>query len=59
MVWNLELAIIVIAFISYLVLYFIVYISKPRTKEKAAFRFYLLMMALWKFSAVMVVLVCT
>jgi HD-GYP domain-containing protein (c-di-GMP phosphodiesterase class II) len=55
MVWNLEIAITVLAFISYLVLYFIVYLSKPRTKEKAAFRFYLLMMAIWKLSAVIVV----
>ena len=55
MVWNLEIAITVLAFISYVVLYFVVLLTKPRTKEKDAFRFYLLMMAVWKFSAVIVV----
>ncbi|MGV8025948.1 MAG: HD domain-containing phosphohydrolase [Anaerolineaceae bacterium] len=55
MILNLELIVTVLAFISYLVLYLVVFLTKPRTKEKDAFRLYLLMMALWKFSAIFVV----
>lgn len=55
MVWNLELIITLFAFVSYLALYLVVLISKPRTKEKTAFRLYLLTMALWKLSAIIVV----
>ena len=55
MFWNLELIITVLAFISYVVLYFVVLLSKPKTDEKDRFRFYLLMMAIWKISAVIVV----
>lgn len=55
MIWNLELIVTILAFISYLVLYLVVMVTKPKTKEKNAFRFYLLMMALWKLSAIFVV----
>ncbi|NMC29431.1 MAG: GAF domain-containing protein [Pelolinea sp.] len=55
MIWNLELIVTVLAFISYLALYLVVLFTKPKTREKDAFRFYLLMMALWKLSAIMVV----
>ena len=55
MVWNLELIITVFAFVSYLALYLVVLISKPNTKEKSGFRMYLLMMAMWKLSAIIVV----
>jgi HD-GYP domain-containing protein (c-di-GMP phosphodiesterase class II) len=51
----LELIVTVLAFISYLALYLVVLFTKPKTREKDAFRFYLLMMALWKLSAIMVV----
>lgn len=55
MLWDLELIITVLAFISYVVLSIVVTLTKPRTKEKNAFRFYLLMMAFWKLSAFIVV----
>jgi len=55
MIWNFEFIVILLAFISYLALYLVVWLTKPKTKEKEAFRFYLLMMALWKLSAIMVV----
>lgn len=52
---NFNFIITALALVSYVALYLVVYFSKPKTKEKDAFRFYLLMMALWMLSAVIVV----
>ena len=55
MFFDLDYIITVLGLVSYLALYLVVYFSKPKTNEKDAFRFYLLMMALWMLSAVVVV----
>lgn len=49
---DMEFIVTSLALVSYLILYLVVYFSKPKTKEKRAFRFYLVMMALWMLSAV-------
>ncbi|HAF62448.1 MAG TPA: hypothetical protein DCK95_08990 [Anaerolineaceae bacterium] len=54
MILDIEFIITILALVSYLALYFIVLFSKPKTKEKGIFRFYLMMMALWMLSAVIV-----
>lgn len=51
MIWNINTLVPIIAFFLYGGLYAIVALSKPQTKSRIVFRWYLLAMALWSLSA--------
>ncbi|NSW53805.1 MAG: HD domain-containing protein [Anaerolineae bacterium] len=54
MIWNLNTLISLFATVAYAVLFFVVAIVKPHTKERKVFQYYLLMMLGWSLSAFMV-----
>jgi putative nucleotidyltransferase with HDIG domain len=56
MIWNINTIVPIIAFGLYSGLFLLVAVSKPRTPPRNAFRLYLLSMAIWSLSAVMVLI---
>ena len=54
MVWNINTLITLFTMLAYGVLFFVVFLVKPHTKDRQMFQFYLLTMFIWSLSAFLV-----